>query len=256
LREKIVVRNLTKEFSNPDGSGLTVFEPMSLEVEENTFVSILGPSGCGKSTLLNVIADLDTPTSGEVWIDGVRLGKGGDRHARIGYVFQTPRLLNWLTVRGNIEFALEAQQIPQEEWRNRTDEYIELVGLKGFEDHFPLQLSGGMQQRVGIARALAISPDIVLMDEPFSHLDEITAKRLRTELIRIWQADPRTILFVTHDLLEATYLSDKLYMMTAKPSRIFHQQTIGLPRTRHYEDKDLIDLTGDLLKRFYAEAGI
>ncbi|MFQ5694112.1 MAG: ABC transporter ATP-binding protein [Nitrospinota bacterium] len=256
MRAKIVVRNLTKEFSNPDASRLRVFEPLHLEVAENSFVSILGPSGCGKSTLLNVIAGLESPTSGEVLIDGHRLGDGGDHRPRIGYVFQTPRLLNWLTVRGNIEFALEAQGVPRAEWRALTEHFVGLVGLRGMEGHFPLQLSGGMQQRVGIARALAISPDIVLMDEPFSHLDEITAKRLRSELIRIWQAQPRTILFVTHDLLEAVFLSDKLYMMTAKPSRVFHEQLVRLPRTRQYDDRALIDLTGELLKRFYAEAGV
>ncbi|MFQ5913714.1 MAG: ABC transporter ATP-binding protein [Nitrospinota bacterium] len=256
MRTKITIRDLTKEFPNPDGSQLKVFEPLSLEVTENSFVSLLGPSGCGKSTVLNIVAGLESPTLGEVFIDGTRLGGSGDQSARIGYVFQTPRLLNWLTVRGNIEFALEAQGVPRGEWRGLTEHYVELVGLRGMENHFPLQLSGGMQQRVGIARALAISPDIVLMDEPFSHLDEITAKRLRTELVRIWRAQPRTILFVTHDLLEAVFLSDKLYMMTSKPSRVFHTQDIRLPRTRQYEDRDLIDLTGELLKRFYAEAGV
>ena len=253
---KIAIQNLTKSFPNPDGSVTRVFDPLTLTLEASSFVSLVGPSGCGKSTLLNIIAGLEHPTTGGVLVDDRPLGPDRRQLLRIGYVFQTPRLLNWLSVRGNIEFALEAVGVPRDRWTALVEKYIELVGLQGIHDHFPLHLSGGMQQRVGIARALAIDPHIVLMDEPFSHLDDITAKRLRSELIQIWQRDRRTIIFVTHDVLEAVYLSDRIIMLTNKPARVFHEQPVPLPRERHYDDRALLDLTADLLKHFYRHAGV
>ncbi len=157
-------------------------------------------------------------------------------------------------MRGNIEFALEATGVSRERWGALVDQYIGLVGLRGTEDHFPLHLSGGMQQRVGIARALAIDPEIVLMDEPFSHLDDITARRLRSELIQIWQRERRTVIFVTHDILEAVYLADRIVMLTRKPARVFHDGPVPLPRERQYGDRALLDLAAELLNRFYAQA--
>src|SRR3972149_492144 len=219
---RIALENLSKAFQHPNGAVTQVFAPLTFQIEGSTFVSLVGPSGCGESTLLNIIAGLEAPTAGQVTVDGRPIGSDRGRSLRVGYVFQNPRLLNWLTVAGNIEFALEATGVSRERWRALVDQYIGLVGLRGTEDHFPLHLSGGMQQRVGIARALAIDPEIVLMDEPFSHLDDITARRLRSELIQIWQRERRTVIFVTHDILEAVYLADRIGMLPNK-------QAPGLP---------------------------
>jgi len=251
---RIALENLSKAFQHPNGAVTQVFAPLTFQIEGSTFVSLVGPSGCGKSTLLNIIAGLEAPTAGQVTVDGRPIGSDRGRSLRVGYVFQNPRLLNWLTVAGNIEFALEATGVSRERWRALVDQYIGLVGLRGTEDHFPLHLSGGMQQRVGIARALAIDPEIVLMDEPFSHLDDITARRLRSELIQIWQRERRTVIFVTHDILEAVYLADRIVMLTNKPARVFHDQPVSLPRDRHYGDRALLDLAAELLNRFYAQA--
>ena len=171
---------------------------------------------------------------------------------RIGYVFQSPRLLNWLTVENNIHFVLEAQNVPRTKWRDRVAKNLEMVGLAGQERNYPLNLSGGMQQRVAIARALAIEPDILLMDEPFSHLDAITARKMRFDLMEILQRAKPTILFVTHDLTEAAFLSDSIYMMTTKPARIFKRVTIDLPRPRKPEDSAMIDLEKNLVRDFFS----
>lgn len=171
---------------------------------------------------------------------------------RVGYVFQSPRLLNWLTVENNIHFVLEAQNVPRTKWRDRVAKNLEMVGLAGQERNYPLNLSGGMQQRVAIARALAIEPDILLMDEPFSHLDAITARKMRFDLMEILQRAKPTILFVTHDLTEAAFLSDSIYMMTTKPARIFKQVTIDLPRPRKPEDSAMIDLEKNLVRDFFS----
>ena len=171
---------------------------------------------------------------------------------RVGYVFQSPRLLNWLTVENNIHFVLEAQNVPRTKWRDRVAKNLEMVGLAGQERNYPLNLSGGMQQRVAIARALAIEPDILLMDEPFSHLDAITARKMRFDLMEILQRAKPTILFVTHDLTEAAFLSDSIYMMTTKPARIFKRVTIDLPRPRKPEDSAMIDLEKNLVRDFFS----
>ena len=171
---------------------------------------------------------------------------------RIGYVFQSPRLLNWLTVQQNIEFVLDAQKIPRPRWRTLVGEYLELVGLGGQERNYPLNLSGGMQQRVAIARALAIEPDILLMDEPFSHLDAITARKMRFDLAAILDRARPTILFVTHDLAEAVFLSDHIYMMSTRPARIFRHVPVTIPRPRRPEDALLFDLEKTLIREFFS----
>jgi len=187
--------HLKKSFSNDD-STFTVFKDLSFEITEGEFTSIMGPSGCGKSTLLNVISGLIPLDEGEIKRNGESIEPGSFFY---GYVFQEPRLLDWLTVGENIRFALRAQDVPPDEQSGRIYRYLELVGLEDKIDSYPQQLSGGMRQRVGIARALAIDPDLLLMDEPFSSLDEFTAKELRQDLLRIWKETGKTIIFVTHN---------------------------------------------------------
>ena len=247
----ILIEGLYKTFPLPGGGEeFVVLDRIGLALERGSFVCMVGPSGCGKSTLLNIIAGIEPLNGGDIRFNPD--DSPGDSGARIGYVFQKARLLNWLTVRDNITFALEAQDISKDRWDNLVGNYLEMVGLGGQERNFPLNLSGGMQQRVGIARALAIEPDILLMDEPFSHLDEITARRLRVDLVEIWQRARTTILFVTHDLSEAVFLADEIYMMTAKPGRIFRQVHIDVPRPREHEDPRLFELEKTLVKEFYS----
>lgn len=249
--EAVIINELTKKFPNPGDSGeFTVIDSISLRVERGTFASIVGPSGCGKSTLLNIIAGIEPYDSGEVRINpngGIANSSG-----RIGYVFQNPRLLNWMTVEDNIKFALQAQRIEKKRWSELVRKYLDMVGLSGQEFNYPLKLSGGMQQRVAISRALAIEPDILLMDEPFSHLDEITARRMRVDLIDILAKARPTILFVTHSLREAVFLSEEIYMMSSRPARIFKHVRVEIPRPRHPEDPRLFDLEKDLVKEFFA----
>jgi len=247
----IEVKELCKSFGKLGEEKLPVLENISFKVERNRFVSLLGPSGCGKSTLLNTICGLEPEDKGEVLINGQPINSSGRNPSRIGYVFQTPRLLDWLVIEKNIEFALTGTDIPKEKWKDAISKYIEIVGLRGFEKKYPLQLSGGMQQRASIARALAIEPEIILMDEPFSHLDEITARAMRKELLDIWDQNKMTVLFVTHDMSEAVFLSDQVHLMTRKPAHIFMSEEIPVPRPRDYNDDQLFKIEKDLLKRFY-----
>jgi len=246
----VVINNVTKRFSSPAGAGeFTVLDSISLEIERGTFVSLVGPSGCGKSTLLNIIAGVEPCDAGNVSISA-KNGTAGS--ARIGYVFQNPRLLNWLTVEDNLKFALEAQNIEKKRWGGLVRKYLDMVGLGGQERNYPLKLSGGMQQRVAISRALAIEPDILLMDEPFSHLDEITARKMRLDLVNILEKAQPTILFVTHSLREAVFLSEEVFMMSVKPARIFKHVRVEIPRPRHPEDPRLFDLEKVLVKEFFS----
>jgi NitT/TauT family transport system ATP-binding protein len=246
----VVIEGLIKLFPSPNGLGqFTVIDSLNLQIGRGTFASIVGPSGCGKTTLLNIIAGIESYNSGEIDIvpqEGIK------SPPRIGYVFQSARLLNWLTVEDNIKFALEAQNIDGKRWDERVRGYLDMVGLAGQERNYPLKLSGGMQQRVAIARALAIEPDILLMDEPFSHLDEITARKMRMDLTRILERARPSILFVTHSLREAVFLSEDVYMMSARPARIFKHVRVDIPRPRHPEDSRLFDLEKDLVKEFFA----
>lgn len=250
----VSVKNLTKKFNSPmDGKEFVVLDNISLSVDEGNFASIVGPSGCGKSTLLNILAGIETHDADEGGSVEVfhKAGATGST-PRIGYVFQNARLLNWLTVESNIEFALEATGFPKEKWKEQITKYLDMVGLAGQEKNFPLNLSGGMQQRVAIARALAIEPDVLLMDEPFSHLDEITARKMRFDLMEILMSARPTILFVTHDLGEAVFLSDQIYMMSTKPARIFRRISVDVPRPRKPEDPVIFDMEKELIKEFFS----
>jgi NitT/TauT family transport system ATP-binding protein len=236
----IKLQNVAKEHTLASGDRLRVLDGISFEAPDRSFTSILGPSGCGKSTILNLIAGLDTYSSGQISIEG----------NRIGFVFQQPRLLNWRTVADNVTLPLEQRGLNRQAQRGLAQKYLALVGLEGCEDYYPLQLSGGMQQRVAIARALTIDPDILLMDEPFSGLDEITARRLRQELIRIWLETGKTILFVTHSISESVFLSQQVLIVSAKPARIVKRVAIDLAYPRQYGDVKLFEIERSLTKEF------
>ncbi len=214
---QIVVDGVSHLYRPPRGREVLALDQVSLEVRNREFVALLGPSGCGKSTLLYLIGGFLPVETGAIRIDGKPVaGPGPDR----GIVFQHFALFPWKTVRGNILYGLERQGMPREEREKRTQDFIELVGLAGFEDSYPSQLSGGMKQRTAIARTLAFDPNILLMDEPFGALDAQTRGLMQSELLSIWQRTPKTVIFVTHDVQEAVYLADRVAVMSARPGRI------------------------------------
>jgi ABC-type nitrate/sulfonate/bicarbonate transport system ATPase subunit len=205
-----------------------------LDVAENDFITVLGPSGCGKSTLLRIVAGLDHQTAGEVLLEGRRIeGPGADR----GMVFQSYTLFPWLTVRDNVCFGLRERGLPRAEQLAQADAFLAKVGLRGFEHHFPKQLSGGMQQRVAIARALANDPRMLLMDEPFGALDHQTRELMQELLLGIWEAQRKTVLFVTHDIDEAVFMGSRVVVMSARPGRIKLDRVVPLSHPRHYSIK-------------------
>ncbi|MCL5960402.1 MAG: ABC transporter ATP-binding protein [Chloroflexi bacterium] len=245
---RIEIRNLVKSFRRADGGELLVLDNASFVVGDETFVCLLGPSGSGKSVTLNIIAGLLDQTSGEVLIDSVAMRS---KAARYGYVFQQPRLLPWRTVEDNIRFALRAdsgRKVPQEE--NRIRAVLSMVNLTGYERFYPHQISGGMQHRVAIARAYCRDPQLLLMDEPFSSLDEITARKLRAELVDTWMKNKKTVIFVTHDIIEACYLSDKIIVYTPKPTRVAAEIDINLARPREYGSAELYEVEKRVLGVF------
>lgn len=215
-------------------------DDLSFEVTGHVFVSVVGPSGCGKSTLLNIVSAIESPTTGVVDVSE------GDRPARLGYVFQDPRLLPWRTVLANMLYVLDSKG---DDARQQAMTYLGMVGLHDATTKFPAQLSGGMQQRVGIARAFAVEPDLLLMDEPFSHLDAITARALREQLQEIWVRTKKTVLFVTHDIMEAVQLSDRIIVLS-QGGRLYADTPIELPRPRRASDTAVATAQAELLKRF------
>ena len=243
----IVFNNVNLEFSTKQGR-MKVLDQVSFEVEEGSFTCLLGPSGAGKSVTLNILAGILQATSGEILVKG---HPRGSIPIRYGYVFQQPRLLPWRTVRENIRFVLKAIQIKdRKEQDRRIDSVLSLVGLMEYGRLYPQQLSGGMQQRVGIARAYAMEPDILLMDEPFSSLDEITARSLREELIQTWLRVQRTIVFVTHDIAEASYLADQILLYTPKPTRVAASLHPDIPRPRKYGSEELFRVEQQVMREF------
>ncbi len=241
---QIVLSNIRKEFGGRRGArSWTALNGVDLSIEVGEIVGILGPSGCGKSTLLNIVAGLDNKYEGQFTIQGKTIEQQIAAGFRVAYVFQEARLLPWKTVRGNVEFALKASQFPVSEWRDRVDRVLELVELTKFAEFYPQQLSGGMQQRASIARAFAIEPDILLMDEPFSALDEMTARHLRQSLLNIWSAFRTTILFVSHNAIEASFLADRIMIMGNGPGGTIREEVsmAGVQRPRSYEDGDLFE---------------
>ncbi|MET9609447.1 ABC transporter ATP-binding protein [Streptomyces sp. NPDC006512] len=217
---KIVFESVTKTFPTKDKKRkeeFTALDGIDLEIEAGEFVVVVGPSGCGKSTLLDLLGGLTRPTSGRILLDGKPVtGPGLDR----GIVFQQYALLPWRTALGNVEFGLEATGVPRRQRAARAREFLDLVGLTGFEDRHPHELSGGMRQRVAIARSLAYDPDVLLMDEPFAALDAQTRESLQDELRRIWQSTGKTVVFITHGIEEAVYLGQKVAVITSRPGRV------------------------------------
>ena len=228
----IQARNVNVTFRPPNRAPVRALQRFDLEVDEGEFVSIVGPSGCGKSTFLNVLLGLLRPDSGDLLVDGQRIsGPGTDR----AMVFQEFGLLPWRTVQSNVELGLELKRMPLEKRHAISRQLIEMVGLCGFEGHYPHELSGGMKQRVGLARALATDPQVLLMDEPFAALDAQTRDVMQVELLRIWQQARKTVLFVTHQIEEAVYLSDRVVVMTRRPGYTKQVFDIPLSRPRDYE---------------------
>lgn len=228
-RAKLEAKALTKCYARGGRSPIQVVDRLTIEVQDQEFLAILGPSGCGKSTFLRMIDGLISPDSGSIIIDGrdVTGIVGGEGR---GMVFQSFDLFPWRTVFGNVEFGLERLAITRSERRDIAAHYIQLIGLEGFENAYPHELSGGMQQRVGLARALATRPSILLMDEPFGSLDVQTRDLLQDELLRIWNAERKTVLFVTHSIEEALYLADRIVLITPRPARI--DKIIDVPFAR------------------------
>ncbi len=233
----IYANNVNKIFNPNTDEQVIALQDVNLDIKEGEFISLIGPSGCGKSTLLRLIGDLLTPTSGELYVNGKN-----PHQARLdrdyGMVFQAATLLDWRTVSKNVQMPLEVMGFIKEEREARAQEMLELVELSQFGNHYPWQLSGGMQQRVSIARALAFQPSLLLMDEPFGALDEFTRERMNMELLDIWQRTGITVIFVTHSIPEAVYLSSRIVVMSPRPGRITQIVENTVPYPREYETRE------------------
>lgn len=228
---EIQIENVSMFYKDNKGQDVHALNNVSIDIQKGEFVSLLGPSGCGKTTLLRIIADLLEPSLGAVSVCG-QTPKETRLQQKYGIVFQSPVLYDWRTVKNNIRLPLEMMKINKSEQNNRIEKQLELVGLTNFANHYPYQLSGGMQQRVGIARALAIQPEILLMDEPFSALDEFTREKLNEDLLHIWSKTNKTVIFVTHNITESVFLSDRVCVLSPHPGRLSAIVDIDLPRPR------------------------
>ena len=236
-QQVVRLSGVDKVFSRGGQPVTTALQGIDLEIQRGEFVSLIGPSGCGKSTLLRVIGDLVAPTRGEVIVNGKDAGRAR-RDRDYGMVFQAPVLFEWRTVEDNVKLPLEILGRPAADRSARAREMLDLVELGEFAGHYPYQLSGGMQQRVAIARALSFEPAILLMDEPFGALDEMTRERMNSEVLRIWERTGTTIVFVTHSIPEAVFLSSRVVVMSARPGRITDVVTIDLPRPRGEDTRE------------------
>jgi NitT/TauT family transport system ATP-binding protein len=236
-KTEIKIENLSMVYQDKNGGKpVTALQNVNLDIREGEFISLLGPSGCGKTTLLRIIADLLQPSSGKITVRGqsprdVRLQK------KYGIVFQNPVLYDWRTVRRNVCMPMELLGMKKADRTAQVTKMLDLVGLSKFGKHYPYELSGGMQQRVGIARALAINPEILLMDEPFSALDEFTREKLHVDLLDIWKKTKKTVVFVTHNISEAVFLSDRVVVLSPHPGRVSAVIDIDIPRPRNMESK-------------------
>jgi NitT/TauT family transport system ATP-binding protein len=258
VRERGLIRaaSLSKEFASRDGTRVLALDDVSFSVDEGEFVSVVGPSGCGKSTLMKIIAGLVPHTSGQVLLNGSPVtGARSD----VGIVFQSSVLLPWRTVLENVLLPIEIQKKPKREYVERAKELLELVGLSEFADKYPFELSGGMQQRNSITRALIHDPPMLLMDEPFGALDAITREHMNVELLRIWQMSGKTVLFITHSIPEAVFMSDRVIVLSGRPGRIVEDVRIDLPRPRTLDvmsDFEFGRLTTELRRTLNVEGRI
>jgi NitT/TauT family transport system ATP-binding protein len=243
------IKNVVKKFITEKKEVLAV-DNVNFEVRNNEFLSIVGPSGCGKSTILRMIAGLEKPTSGEILIEGRKIEKPD---AERGMVFQQYTLLPWRTVLENVGFGLEIKGVPKAERDEVARKFIKMIGLEGFEDAYPYELSGGMQQRVAIARTLANDPKIVLMDEPFGALDTQTRTILQNELLKIWEKDKKTVVFITHSVEEAVYLSDRVIIMTARPGKVKDIVDISLDRPRKRNTVEFLEYKKQIVDKLKDE---
>jgi len=241
---KLEIRDLNKSFAKDDGSRLVVLDHVTFDVNDKEFVCILGSSGCGKTTLLRMIAGLDTAESGSIVLDGEEM-KG--TNPKVGMVFQEYSLFPWRTVIDNIAFGLEMQGIAKEARYRIAERYLRLVNLMQFRDSYPSELSGGMRQRVAVARALALDPVLLLMDEPFGALDAQTRNMLQQELLEIWEETKKTIIFITHSVDEAVFLSDRIIVLTPRPGRICRIFPVGLPRPRDRTSPEFAQVRREVL---------
>lgn len=231
---KIIAEHIDKVYTSGKKK-TTAIEDVSIDIQDNDFVCIVGPSGCGKSTLLRMLAGLDFPSAGEIVVNDKKVsGPGADR----GMVFQTYTLFPWMTVEDNIKFGLKIKKMPKEEQQTIADKYLDIIGLKKFAKSFPKELSGGMKQRVAIARALANQPEVLLMDEPFGALDPHTKAMMQLLMREIWEKEHPTIVFITHDIDEAAFLANKIYVMSARPGKVIKEVNVYLPHKRELELKD------------------
>lgn len=230
---EVLIENVSKIFHSKKND-VKALDTINLEIQRNEFITILGPSGCGKSTLLRIVGGLEHQTTGKVYLDGREIYEPDSER---GMVFQAYSLFPWLTVKENIEFGLKNKKMPAKEREEISRKYIEIIGLNGFEDHYPKQLSGGMQQRVAIARALANDPEILLLDEPFGALDNQTRALMQELLLKVWEETHKTIMFITHDVEESIFLASRVLVMTSRPGRIKADIPIDLDHPRSYQIK-------------------
>jgi NitT/TauT family transport system ATP-binding protein len=240
---RVDVAHISKVHMSVKGEPLVALHDVSFHVENNEFFSIVGPSGCGKTTLLNILAGFEKPTRGEARVDGEAIRRPGWKRAM---VFQEYALFPWYTVIENVRYGLRRKRLPDAEQRRLIRHYIELVGLNGFETRYPGELSGGMRQRVSIARALAVNPLILLMDEPFASLDIQTREYMQDELLKIWQRERPTVIFVTHSIDEAIKLSDRVAIMTPRPGSVAEIKTVEFARPRDLTDPAMVRLAADV----------
>lgn len=242
-RNKLEIRNISKVFLTKKSYEIAI-EDVSLDVKENEFLVLLGPGECGKTVLLNIIAGLMKQTEGSVYIDG-EVSQGINKN--IGFVFQKLGIMPWLTVRDNVALSDKFHKVSKKERYERTQKYIDLVGLNGFEKHYPRQLSGGMKQRVGIARAYASNPEILLMDEPFGQLDAQTRYSMQEEILKIWNQNKKTVIFVTNNIEEAVYLGDRIVLFSARPMKVKGIYDLkDLKRPRDYTDQEFLRIREEI----------
>jgi len=243
LKTVIECDKVSKVFKTPEGGDFEVIKNLSMKAMENEFLVLFGPGQCGKTTLINLIAGFEPVTSGNISVEGNAVTKPDPSR---GVVFQSIALFPWMTTMGNVEYGLKIAGVPKEERRRRAQKYIDLVGLQGFEKSFPVQLSGGMKQRVGIARAYCNEPKVMLMDEPFGALDAQTRYMMQEELQRIWEAEKRTVIFVTNNIEEALYLADRILVLTNCPASVKKEYRIDLPRPRNLVSPDFLRLRKEI----------